>query len=212
MTITQKYNFKVEVNQFGRKVDQYFQDNDEILLIEEFEKGILNLKKQNQSFYSMIELGSNQAYYSCMFKAMLRDFDTQCIMVEKQKPYMERGINHFKLNGFDGEFLLKEIGKDSSVDELIEKYNLSSLDVLHCDLDENEVIMLEGAVNSLKNKVIKSIFLLTHSEELHDECLNILTNFDYNITLNHAPHHMDHHNNRINFKHVGADYLIIANA
>ena len=40
MNLTQKYNFKIEVDQGGNKhnISEFFQDNGEILLLELFEK------------------------------------------------------------------------------------------------------------------------------------------------------------------------------
>ena len=58
---------KLEKNQ----VDDNFYDASEEIVISHFEQNCIDLQKQNKKEYSMIELGSNQAYYSCLFKAIL---------------------------------------------------------------------------------------------------------------------------------------------
>ena len=72
-TITEKYGFTVKYNQFGREVNENYFDEDEMILIEKFEDIVLSLKNKNLETYSMIELGSNQAYYSLLFKSILKN-------------------------------------------------------------------------------------------------------------------------------------------
>lgn len=209
MSVTRKYGFKMKYNQFGNEVSEDFYDADEILLIEAFEKYVLDLKDKNKNLYTMIELGSNQAYYSMLFKAILKDHETLTLMVEPTDIYMERGKHHFNVNNYDGIFLNKCIGKkwiahnyefnkeEISVDQLIKDYNIDKLDVLHSDIDGAELTMLEGAAESLKSKKIEYAFILTHFLGLHEECLNFVSQFDYDVLLDHRE------------DNVGADRLII---
>jgi hypothetical protein len=209
MTVTEKYGFKMFLDQFGAIVPENFYDPSEILLIEVFEKYVLDLKNKNKNLYTMVELGSNQAYYSMLFKSILKDYETRTIMVEPTDEYIERGKYHFSINKYDGIFINKCIGKkwiahnydfqkeETSVDQLIEDYNIEKLDVLHCDIDGAEFTMLEGAVESLKNKKIEYAFILTHYLGLHEECLKFVTQFDYDVLLDHRD------------DNIGADRLII---
>ena len=111
LSITQKYGFKVKYNQFGSLVDEHYFDEKEIFLIEKFEKIVLELKENKSESYSMIELGSNQAYYSLLFKSILIDEKVKSIMVEPYEPYFERGVEHFELNNYPGIFINKSIYK-----------------------------------------------------------------------------------------------------
>jgi len=209
MSITRKYGFKMKYNQFGVIVWEDFYDADEILLIEAFEKYVLDLKDKNKNLYTMIELGSNQAYYSMLFKAILKDHETLTLMVEPTDEYMVRGKRHFNINNYDGIFLNKCIGKtwvahnstfnkeETSVDQLINDYNIEKLDVLHSDIDGAELTMLEGAAESLKNKKIEYAFILTHYLGLHESCLKFISQFDYDVLLDHRE------------DSIGADRLII---
>jgi hypothetical protein len=209
MNITEKYGFKMFVNQFGAVIPENFYDESEIILIEAFEKCILDLKNKNKNLYTMIELGSNQAYYSMLFKAILKGQDTLNLMIEPTDEYMARGKHHFSINNYDGIFINKCIGKrwiahsydfekkETSVDKLIEDYKIEKLDVLHSDIDGAEFTMLEGATESLKNKKIEYAFILTHYLGMHEECLKFITQFDYDILLDHRE------------ETVGGDRLII---
>jgi hypothetical protein len=211
-SITERYNFKVKYNQFGMPVDEYFFDNDEIILIEKFEKIALEIKEQNIETYSMIELGSNQAYYSLLFKSILKDKNVKSIMVEPHDPYLIRGIEHFNINNYDGIFLNKSIGniwvahnidfgkEITSVDEIIKEYELDCLTILHSDIDGAELSMLNGSDWALSNKKIKYAFILTHGLEIHLKCLDIISKYDYQILLDHRE------------DNIGADRLIIIKA
>ena len=208
-TITKKYDFKVKYDQHGKDVEFDFYDKDELLLIENFEKIVLKLREENLEEYSMVELGSNQAYYSLLFKSILKDKKVTSIMVEPHEPYLVRGVEHFDMNNFSGIFLNKSIGNNwvahltnfdvetISVDEIIEEYELDELSVLHSDIDGSEIVMLHGCEQSFLTKKIKHGFILTHGLETHLECLNILSKYEYNVVLDHRENN------------VGCDGLII---
>jgi len=203
-TITEKYGFIVKYNQFGGDVSKNYFDKDEIILIEKFENIVLELKNKNLETYSMIELGSNQAYYSLLFKSILKDKNVKSIMVEPYEPYLVRGVEHFEINNYSGIFLNKSIGNEwvahhtnfdgeiISVDEIIEEYNLDELSVLHSDIDGSEIKMLHGCEQSFLNKKIKYAFILTHGLETHLKCLDIILKYDYNILLDHRESNVGH--------------------
>jgi hypothetical protein len=203
-TITDKYGFIVKYNQFGREVDKNYFDKDEIILIDNFENIVLELKNKNLDVYSMIELGSNHAYYSLLFKSILKDKNVKSIMVEPHEPYLVKGIEHFEINNYSGIFLNKSIGNNwvahhtsfdvetISVDEIIEEYNLDELSVLHSDIDGSEIKMLYGCEQSFLNKKIKYAFILTHGLKTHLECLDIILKYDYNILLDHREDNVGH--------------------
>jgi hypothetical protein len=209
MSPNERYDFKVKYDQFGVEVVPNFYDRGEELLINKFEEYLLELKSRNKESYSMIELGSNQAYYSVMFKSIFKSNINTAIMVEPYDPYMVRGVEHFRLNNYEGIFINSSIGKrwiahdvafnkpETSVDELMKEYSLEKLDVLHSDIDCSETIMLEGASESLKNKKIEYAFILTHGMENHLKCLEIISQYDYDVILDHRE------------DTVGADRLII---
>jgi hypothetical protein len=208
-----KYNFKVSVNQFGEHVSADFIDSGEIFLIDEFEKILIDIKSQNKSKYNMLEVGSNQCFYSLMFKSILGNDITNNFMIEPLMVNYYRGIEQFQINNYQGFFINKSIGSKNlgfgagsdlstsqiTIDSFINEYNIDDLDILHCDIDGSEVLMLESSLNSLSSKKINYLIILTHSwsashpaakddikqnynlKDLHENCLNILNKFNYNI-------------------------------
>ena len=174
MNISANYNLKMTYDQFGNFVDTHFFDKEEEKAIYIFEQVCLNLKNKKQSEYTMIELGSNQAYYSCLFRAIIDGVGNNklCknILLEPTEEYMHRGINHFNINGFSGIFERGGIGHywcwhdrwhdknipSYSIDELMAKHNINQLDILHSDIDGNEIRLLETSTNAFKKRNINS--------------------------------------------------------
>lgn len=209
MNITEKYGCKILYDQFGRTVHSSFYDVDEIILIDIFESCVLDLKKENKSIYNMIELGSNQAYYSLLFNKILNECVVNNILVEPNDDYINRGVDTFKHNDIEGTFINKSIGdiwvahnslfnKDViTVDELIDQYSIDILDVLHSDIDGAEITMLEGSKNSLKYNKIKYAFILAHGENIFNQCIDFISDYEYDVI-----HQYDE-------QIIGADRLIV---
>lgn len=208
MSITKKYNFKVDVDQFGNDVDEDWFDETEIILIEKFEECVLSLP--NKLNYTMIELGSNQSYYSLLFKSILGSDKTKNIMVEPLENHIIRGENHFNLNNFKGVFINKGIGTKcqihhtdfqkptTSIDELVDEYEIDEIDCLQCDIDGSEHLMIEGAINSLKTKKINYMFIATHFDiSYHQKIIDLMNEYDYNLIYNEPN------------KNIGSDSLLI---
>jgi hypothetical protein len=208
MSITSKYNFKVSVDQFGKKVNPNWYDSTEILLINKFEELILSLP--NKINYNMIELGSNQSYYSLLFKSILGKNRTFNIMLEPYDPHYNRGVKEFELNDYSGIFINKGIGEKcqihnrifekptTSIDEILDEYKLNDVDCLMCDIDGAEFLMLLGAKKTLKEKKITYMFIATHFDVLfHNKIIEEMKKYDYELILNEP--------NKV----VGADSLLI---
>ncbi len=208
MSFNQKYNFKINFDQFGKRVNDFFYDKSEEKLITKFEETCLALKKKNKNHYSMIELGSNQAYYSCLFKAILGNSVTQNIMVEPVDYAIIRGKENFKINGFDGVFLNESIGDSwgfdkelfqtrlptnsfnkpqTTISKILSDFQIDELDILQCDIDGSELFMLNSNKDVFDKKQIKHLFLCTHQTPqhpdnfLHENCKLFLLNFNYEL-------------------------------
>lgn len=211
MTLTEKYNFKVLIDQFHHPVDPHFQDEGEKDLIYSFESVALDLKASNLPLYSMIEFGSNQAYYSLLFKHILGKKHTVNIMVEPEPNNFNASIKSFEFNKVDGIFYNRGVGKkfiikqsDITVDpitieEILKENNLKKLSVLHADIDGAEYTLLEENNEIFDKKLVDYIFLLTHSDELHKICFEFLNKANYNLILEIPS----------NLKQVGYDGLLI---
>lgn len=209
MSITSKYGFKVSMNQFGQPVPSDHHDESEQILIDKFEEYTVGLKSKGRSNYSMIELGSDHAYYSLLFKHILGVDVTTNIMVEPFTEHMERGKHHFNINGVDGHFIDKCVNtswvlKGTTFDtdvvtlkELLDQHNINDLDVLHCDIDGSELNMLITNTDVFDKQLINYVYLLTHSPDLHKDCKSFLLEKKYELLLDH------------NIQDVGYDSLLI---
>lgn len=111
MNLTTKYNIKMIWDQFGHRVSQDFCDFSEVELLTSFEECINIIQTSQKNTYTMIELGSNWAYYSCVFKAAFGNINSKCFMVEPLIENMNRGKEHFAANNFDGVFINKLVGR-----------------------------------------------------------------------------------------------------
>tara|TARA_R100001163_G_scaffold65655_1_gene63773 strand:- start:814 stop:1668 length:855 start_codon:yes stop_codon:yes gene_type:complete len=128
---------------------------------------------------TMLECGSFWSYYSLWFHKKI--MNAHNIMVEPIPLKLEIGQLNFELNDFTGEFLNGYIGAsynpsstfvdwdassynipEFSIDWIMETYGIDSLDILHADIQNNEIPLLLGAEKSLQAHKIKFIFLGTH--------------------------------------------------
>ncbi len=137
----------------------------------------------------MIELGSYWAFYSMWFYRKVKH--PTCYMVEPDKTCLESGKNNFILNEMHGNFLRAVIGdrsfvnkkgdKTICIDDFVKQHEIGFVHVLHADIQGKELEMLKGARNLFENKKVGYIFVSTHSNDLHNECLSILK--DYNFII-----------------------------
>ncbi len=215
-TRTEKYNFKVSLDVWGLSVAENYEDNGEVVLIDIFEQECLNLKNTNKEKYVMVELGSNHCYYSLLFKHILGKNKTQNIMVEPKEEHLKRGQSQFQLNNCEGTFYNCFVGGDNiifgfpkvtidpsktiTLQEILDKNKLESIDILHSDIDYAEVNMLNQNSNFFKNGKTSYLFLSTHGTDNHQKCkefFSILPN--YNMLLEHSQ------------SDVGCDSLLVYN-
>lgn len=137
---------------------------------------------------TMMELGSYWAFYSMWFAKQVNE--ARCIMIEPDPHKMNFGRLNFKLNDLRGTFDLGFITDQLnlrpfipfySVDYLMKKHKVNHLSILHSDIQGFELKMLEGCKDALQTKKIDFIFISTHSNELHRDCLEKLKSHRYQI-------------------------------
>lgn len=137
---------------------------------------------------TMMELGSYWAFYSLWFASKVKD--ARCIMIEPDPHKMNFGKLNFKLNELKGEFRLGFIDGTTNtgpsiptynIDHLMKDFNVNFLDVLHSDIQGYELSMLKGAANALSNHKVGYAFISTHSNELHQQCIDELKKHGYII-------------------------------
>lgn len=137
---------------------------------------------------TMMELGSYWAFYSMWFAKQIKQ--PRCVMIEPDPHKMNFGKLNFKLNGLSGVFDAGYITDETdlkpsipfySVDYLIQKHKIGHLSILHSDIQGFELKMLKGCKKALAEKQIDYIFISTHSNELHQLCIDELKSHDYRI-------------------------------
>jgi hypothetical protein len=140
------------------------------------------LKKLRGPAPKMIELGSYWAHYSMW---LLQRFPgASCCMVEPERGNKECGENNFRINGYRGEFIEAFVGSNGfQLDAFTSERGISSLDILHSDIQGYEVEMLEGGQSFLGSHGADYIFISTHSDSLHASVLGKLEGWDYRIEV-----------------------------
>lgn len=134
----------------------------------------------------MLELGSYWAFYS--LSLLNKRPLAKCYMVEPLQQNIIAGKVNFKLNRRKGSFFRAFVDKTPdkngptiSVDSFCKSRNISHLDILHSDIQGYELRMLRGAEKMLNEKRIDFVFISTHSNELHRECISELEEKHYSI-------------------------------
>jgi hypothetical protein len=218
MTRPEKYKFKVSIDQFHNSVQPYFEDSSETQLIDIFENEILNLQLVDKDQYTMIELGSNQCFYSLLFKCILSKQKTKNIMVEPVKANLIAGKKEFQTNDCEGIFYNAIIGERKmtanalsfadipviTFKQIFAENCLKTIDVLHCDIDGFEVDLLNDNYDFFKKGTFNLIFLSTHfstpafnNNSTHNFCKTFFEKMPYNLT------------NEISDYSIGSDSLLV---
>ncbi len=143
--------------------------------------------KHIESGGSMIELGAFWGFYSLWFNKSIEK--AKNYLIEPDKHALLSGINNFKLNESKACFTNAYIGEESRlgevpikcVDDFCEENSINSLEILHSDIQGHELAMLRGAEKYLKEKKIRFLFISTHSNELHYQCVDFLRKHKYEV-------------------------------
>lgn len=136
---------------------------------------------------TMIEMGAFWSFYSMWFQSKVPE--AKNFMIEPDLFNIGHGKRNFKLNKMKGVFLQAFVGKSSSigkintvcVDDFLLKNKIFFVDMLHSDIQGFEYEMLLGAKESFNNNKIGYIFISTHSNEIHYQCLAFLQNHKFII-------------------------------
>ena len=205
MTRTEKYNFKLKYKVCGPQVTEHYEEESEVIVIDKFEESVLNLLSQNKQNYSMIELGSNHAYYSLLFNSILKKYNKGAIniMIEPDDCFYPLGVEHFSINDRKGHFYKSIIGKNKKVgqfskekaklnldhlplvsfEELFSEHKLTNVDILHCDIQGHEVELLEEYLKWFEEKRFNYIFIATHEgyRNAHTFCKKQFNSLPYQL-------------------------------
>lgn len=137
---------------------------------------------------TMLELGSFWSFYSMWFNSEVEGAVN--FMIEPDKFNLGFGFRNFELNNLKGHFTnafisskssSETIPKTISVDDFVSMHNIDFIDILHSDIQGFELEMLKGAEKLIELDKIGYLFISTHSNEIHNDCLSFLISKNYLI-------------------------------
>lgn len=168
--------------------------------------GIMNLLMQNKGVHepqeerafqdvlpwigeggAMLELGAYWGFYSLWFAesvAGARNF-----LLEPVIDNLEAGSLNFKLNGRQAVFEQAFVGEADqqgpiptvSVDSFMQRHAIDRLAILHSDVQGAELGMLHGAAQAFRSRLIDFLFVSTHGNDIHADCLRFIEENGYRI-------------------------------
>ncbi|MFZ9377001.1 MAG: FkbM family methyltransferase, partial [Candidatus Fonsibacter ubiquis] len=95
---------------------------------------------------------------------------------------IQLGIKNFSHNGLLGDFTQGMISNnDLNLERFIKEKNIEYVDLLHSDIQGFEFEMLSQIKNYLENYKIKYLFISTHSNKIHYDCIKFLKRMKYKI-------------------------------
>ncbi len=164
----------------------YYGDFSKILLINkgvhepQEERVFMEVLKHIPKNSIMVELGSYWAFYSMWFQKLISGATNY--MIEPDNINLNSGKNNFILNNMKGDFTLGNVSNHGiKIDEFVKVKNIHQIDILHSDIQGYELEMLQGAQKTISQGKIKFVFVSTHSQKLHYDCLDFLKLNNYNI-------------------------------
>ncbi len=135
----------------------------------------------------MVELGSYWSFYSMWFNSEVTSAKNYLIEPED----IESGKTNFQLNKMTGDFTQAYISDNSNdtinnipticVDDFVKNKQIKFIDILHSDIQGHEFKMLSGAEKLLDSKQVGYIFISTHSNQIHDQCMDHLQSKGYHF-------------------------------
>lgn len=139
----------------------------------------------------MLELGAYWSFYSMWFNSEIKNANN--FMIEPED--IDSGKNNFELNNMKGDFTKAYILDNSNevidgtstvcIDDFVRKKDIKFIDMLHSDIQGFEFKMLLGAETLLDKKQVGYIFISTHSNELHYQCMDHLESKGYKLVCSY---------------------------
>lgn len=138
------------------------------------------LKRIKSNSPVIIELGSYWAFYSMWF--LQHHENGQAFMIEPDPERLKAGERNFSLNNLSGDWTQAKIGKEFlKLNTFVADKNIQHIDILHSDIQGAELEMLFDARQLFVDKKISFAFISTHSNEIHENCLEFFDDVGYHI-------------------------------
>lgn len=153
------------------------------------EYAFMEVLKHMPAEATMMELGAYWGFYSLWFQKMVKTPITY--LIEPQINNLRNGKLNFVVNNYKGTFIRGNIGAvpDNTnkgaplltVDGIADEHGIKHINILHTDIQGFELDMLHGAKNAFDRRMIDYVFISTHSNELHKDCISFLEDRDFLI-------------------------------
>lgn len=135
----------------------------------------------------MVEMGAFWSFYSMWFKKELPGATN--FMIEPDAFNLGQGKRNFKLNNLIGHFTQAFVASQSQdgnvpticVDDFVRTQSITFIHMLHSDIQGFEYEMLKGARKTFEEKKVGYVFISTHSNVIHDQCFQFLTERNFVI-------------------------------
>ena len=137
---------------------------------------------------TMLEMGAYWGFYS--LSLLQQRPQAQCYLVEPIVENLISGRLNFRLNGRNGHFINAYIDAEPdhrgvpgsiSVDAFCEEHKIKHLNILHADIQGFEDRMLHGSKRMLTQRSVDYVFISTHSNPIHYDCVQQLEKHDFTI-------------------------------
>lgn len=128
----------------------------------------------------MLELGSYWAFYSLWFNKEIPN--ARNFMVEPILENLECGKTNFKINEAIGTFIHNYVSKQHfTIKKFMEEYSINHINILHSDIQGEEINLLVESEEIFKNNKISYCFISTHSQHIHLKCAETIKRYGYQI-------------------------------
>ena len=159
------------------------------------EKVFYEVLKLLQPGATMIELGSNWAYYSIWFNKCIPQGRNYCC--EPNPESLKLGMRNAEANhcadiqfiqaaagSDDGRLMIFPTGKVTvpirSIDGIAREFGLEYVDIVHMDVQGAELDAIEGSVEAIQSKSVRFLFVSTHHYSIskdpltHERCIALI--------------------------------------
>lgn len=144
------------------------------------ERMFMEVLKYMRPGATMVELGAYWAFYSMWFQQQVRH--ARNYMIEPMQKNLDIGVNNFNLNRMGGRFTLGGIGHEGmNFLEYMQQQYITYIDLLHMDIQGAELYFLYTFDVLFTSKRVAYVFISTHSQQLHLDCIAYLEARDYRI-------------------------------
>lgn len=158
------------------------------------ERVFMEILKHLPAKATMIELGAYWSFYSMWFHSCVSN--PTCFLIEPNLGHLRYGQENFSANGMQGAFTHAFVGKCSvastknnvpttCIDDFLQQKDILHVHLLHADIQGGELEMLHGAEKVLEQGRISYLFISTHSNKLHSDCIDFIESKDYSIYAEH---------------------------